>query len=133
MPVEAGSALERVPRPQHTRIVERPAGNLERERKALASETAKHGQRGPAGAIERRCQVWPRPEGEDVVPVEARGSRAVGRNEQVKLAIERSHLAQDGAALAACAHVVLRREQTRGQAARSEVLSKLLGSGDQLG
>ena len=83
------------------------------------------GERRPAGAVEGRGQVRPLPERERIVPVEARGGRGVGGQEQVVSAVERPHLRQDGAPLAAGAHIVLGREQAGGEAARPEVLAEL--------
>jgi hypothetical protein len=51
----------------------------------------------------------------------------------ISTAVERAHLRQDGAALAARAHIVPGGEQARGQAARLEVLPESLGLGNQLG
>jgi hypothetical protein len=66
------------------------------------------------------------------VAIEARRSRGVGGQEQVKTPVDRSHLVEHGAPLAARAHIVLAREQAGGETSRPKILSELFGTLDQV-
>src|ERR1700681_2380937 len=70
---------------EHTGFVERPSGELERERKAVAAEAAAHGKRGLAGDVERHAEGGLAQEVEDRLRLLKSLWRAplIGRHHQV--------------------------------------------------
>src|SRR5690606_22498798 len=83
-------------------------------------------------AIERRREIAALPERQRGMLVEARGGGRIGRDEKIEAPIERPHLLENAATLAAGAHIVLRGEETGSEAAHAEILAERLGALDQL-